>query len=72
MVLGSFFGPLVFFLLGPLDSVYGPSTFFKAQLVVRRWDIFCPGREFKLYAKSVLPVTKKEGKGRGNGPFALG
>ena len=28
--------------------------------------IFCRGREFKLYYKSFLPVTKKKGRERGN------
>ena len=27
--------------------------------------IFCRGREFKLYDESVLPVMKKERKGKG-------
>ena len=34
--------------------------------------IFFQGREVKYLDKSVLPVTKKERKGKGNGPSALG
>ena len=33
---------------------------------------FFQGREVKHTDESVLPVTKKEGKGKGNGPSAPG
>ena len=35
-------------------------------------DIFFRGRKVKHSDESVLPVKKKEGKGKENGPSALG